>query len=139
MAICLWIVIPGDHERIRIVPGLRSTPTPKAGVGCPSTASRHRRPTPAGDRRSPPVRGVYAGTIKVILIHRKRSSPALACHMFPKGEALSWERVGAARVREKVGKGFPHPWQAVPMTGMHVIASFLCAAICFYRHGKCLF
>jgi len=75
--------------------------------------------------------GVYAGTIKITLIYRKRSSHAPTCHEFSKREALSRERVGAAGVREKVGKGILHPPQAVPTTGMHVIASLFCAAICF--------
>jgi len=82
------------------------------------------------------MRSVYAGTIRITLIHRKRSPLALACHGFSQGQsplALSWERVGAAGVREKVGKGIPQPPQAVPMTGMHVIMSFFCVAIWLFR------
>jgi len=47
----------------KIVPGLRSTPPADVGGGCPSTASRRRRPIPIGDLRSPHVRGRETGTI----------------------------------------------------------------------------
>ena len=53
---------------------------------CPSTASRRRRPTPTGDRRSPPVRGVLRKTPA-----RSRINCRLPRRCAPRKDGRAWQ------------------------------------------------
>ena len=48
---------------------------------CPSTASRRRRPTPTGDHRSPPVRGVPTRALSAGVLRKTPARSRMNCRL----------------------------------------------------------